>query len=97
MKRLTKRYDNRMAYYDEDVSGSDVIDRLADIEDIFRDEYNLEYLKELVEADKEGRCVIFNSGYPISKIYYPPQDKDGLYNMEVCGVISKKEYEAVLK
>lgn len=32
--------------------------RLADIEDILGDDYDLERLKELVEADKEGRCVV---------------------------------------
>lgn len=31
--------------------------RLADIEDILGDDYDLERLKELVEADKEGRCI----------------------------------------
>ena len=33
-------------------------DRLADIEDILGDEYELDGLRELVMADKEGRCVV---------------------------------------
>lgn len=33
-------------------------DRLAQIEDIHGDEYDLDRLKELVEADKDGRCVV---------------------------------------
>ena len=33
-------------------------DRLADIEDILGDEYNLERLQELVEAEKEDRYII---------------------------------------
>lgn len=33
-------------------------DRLARIEDILGDEYDLDRLKELVEADKDGRCVV---------------------------------------
>lgn len=34
------------------------IDRLAAIEDILGDTYDLEHLRELVEADKAGRCVV---------------------------------------
>lgn len=33
-------------------------DRLAAIEDILGDEYDLERLRELVQADREGRCVV---------------------------------------
>lgn len=33
-------------------------DRLAAIEDILGDDYDLDRLKELVEADKAGRCVV---------------------------------------
>lgn len=36
----------------------DVIDRLAAIEDILGDNYDLDRLRELVEADREGRCRI---------------------------------------
>ena len=36
----------------------DVIDRLAAIEDILGDDYDLDRLRELVEADREGRCVV---------------------------------------
>lgn len=35
-----------------------VIDRLAAIEDILGDDYDLDRLKELVEADREGKCVL---------------------------------------
>lgn len=35
-----------------------VINRLATIEDILGDEYDLDCLKELVQADKEGGCVV---------------------------------------
>ena len=31
---------------------------LADIEDILGDDYDLDRLKELVEADRDGRCVV---------------------------------------
>ena len=32
--------------------------RLADIEDILGSEYDLDHLKQIIEADREGRCVI---------------------------------------
>lgn len=36
----------------------DIIDRLAAIEDILGDEYDLDELKEVVQAKREGRCVV---------------------------------------
>lgn len=36
-------------------------DRLATIEDILSDEYDLDRLRELVEADRDGRCVVLLS------------------------------------
>ena len=36
----------------------DAVYRLAAIEDILGDDYDLDRLKELVEADREGRCVV---------------------------------------
>ena len=43
--------------------------RLAEIEDILGDDYDLEHLRELVEADWDGRCVVLTTkGYT---------DKDG--------------------
>lgn len=37
---------------------ANAFDRLAAIEDILGDEYDLDRLKELVQADREGRCVV---------------------------------------
>lgn len=34
------------------------VKRLAEIEDILGDKYNLDRLRELVEADRDGRCVV---------------------------------------
>ena len=34
------------------------VDRLSAIEDILGDEYDLDRLRELVQADREGRCVV---------------------------------------
>ena len=36
----------------------DHADRLAAIEDILGDEYDLDRLRELAQADREGRCVV---------------------------------------
>ena len=36
----------------------DMASRLASIENILGDDYDLDRLKELVEADRDGRCVV---------------------------------------
>ena len=38
----------------------DLYQRLAAIEDILGDEYDLDRLRELVQADREGRCVVIH-------------------------------------
>ena len=45
-----------------------VLSRLASIEDILGDEYDLERLRELVEADKEGRRI--PPGYALVKMEF---------------------------
>ena len=35
-----------------------IVHRLAEIEDILGDDYDLDRLRELVEADRDGRCVV---------------------------------------
>lgn len=37
--------------------------RLKMIEKILENDYDLDRLKELIEADREGRCIVLNSGY----------------------------------
>lgn len=37
---------------------ANVFDRLGQIEDILGDTYDLDRLRELVEADKDGRCFV---------------------------------------
>lgn len=53
-------------------------------------------LRELAQADREGRIVVFQPGYGVVSIYNP-KDEDGLYTMKVTGVIKKEEYEAALR
>ena len=55
-----------------------------------------ERLRELAQADREGRVVVFQPGYGVVSIYNP-KDEDGLYTMKVTGVITKEEYEAALR
>lgn len=43
---------------EEKPSVEKVYNRLKKIEDILGDEYDLDRLRELVEADREGRCVV---------------------------------------
>ena len=54
MNRLTQRYKDKIFVDTPETA----ISRLASIEDILGDEYDLEMLKKLAQADQEGRCVI---------------------------------------
>ena len=57
MKRLTIRT-NEASISFECESVGDIVRRLAAIEDILGDEYDLDELKEMVQAKREGRCVV---------------------------------------
>ena len=56
MKRLTKIYPSGAWGIDGEID--DAVHRLASIEDILGDEYDLEELREMVQAKREGRCVV---------------------------------------
>ena len=58
MERLTKRLPNGVIHLDFAEQKESVAGRLAAIEDILGDEYDLHQLRELAEADREGRCVV---------------------------------------
>ena len=57
MERLTIRT-NEASISFECESVGDIVRRLAAIEDILGDEYDLDRLRELAQADREGRCVM---------------------------------------
>ena len=57
MKRLTIRT-NEASISFECESVGDIVRRLAAIEDILGDEYDLDRLRELAQADRDGRCVV---------------------------------------
>ena len=66
MERLTKRncHDFAIPTRGTDaVSMLQAIDRLATIEDILGDEYDLDELREMVQAKRDGRCVVLPESY----------------------------------
>lgn len=105
MERLTAFDGEFWVHKDFPPVGEDTIDefvdcvkelaaRLASIEDILGDDYDLDRLRELVEADREGRCVVYSKGFPIVSTYL---QEGGLYIRETSGVIGYEEYNAALK
>lgn len=60
MKRLTTKNGNGKPIVKDwpNYMEFDIINRLAAIEDILGDKYDLDRLRELVQADREGRCVV---------------------------------------
>ena len=96
MKRLTKRLPDGVIHVDFAKQKESVMGRLVTIEDILGDEYDLDRLSELSEADKEGRIVVLPKipncdtcplcgEYGECKITgYPP-------NPEKCREVIKKE------
>lgn len=58
MKRLTYRDANGEAWYSDAGTEADRLHFIADMEDILGDDYDLDRLRELVEADRDGRCVV---------------------------------------
>ena len=61
MKRLTTKNGNGKPIVKDwpNYMEFDIINRLAAIEDILGDTYDLDRLCELAQADREGRCVVF--------------------------------------
>ena len=59
---MTKRLPNGVIHVDFTKQKESVMGRLAAIEDILGDEYDLERLRELAQADWEGRCVVLPIG-----------------------------------
>lgn len=62
MKRLTERRPNGVIHVDFIEAKESVMSRLASIEDILGDEYDLDELKEVVQAKREERCVVLPAG-----------------------------------
>lgn len=60
MERLTERLENGVINVKYASQHETAIHRLVTIEDILGDEYDLERLRELVQADRENRCVVIH-------------------------------------
>ena len=73
----------------------EAFNRLAAIEDILGEDYELDRLRELVEADREKRCVIFRKGYGVVSEY--EVDEEGVITRTATGVVTRDEYDRVLK
>lgn len=58
MKRLTEHRDNGVILVDVSKQNESAVHRLAAIENILGDEYDLDRLRELAQADRDGRCVV---------------------------------------
>lgn len=71
MKRIT----NPETQWDVLGEVYNAVDRLREIENILGDEYDLEHLKELVEADKEGKVHICQK--TTSNRYFAGTDENG--------------------
>lgn len=58
MERLTERLENGAINVKYASQHETAIHRLVTIEDILGDGYDLDRLRELAQADREGRCVV---------------------------------------
>ena len=58
MERMTYRDSLGEAFYSDSGNEADHLHFIADLEDILGDNYDLERLREIVEADRDGRCVV---------------------------------------
>ena len=58
MERLTERLENGVINVKYASQHETAIHRLAAIEDILGDDYDIDRLRDLVEADRGGRCIV---------------------------------------
>lgn len=60
--------------YDGFYAFFEAVNRLGEIEDILGDDYDLSRLRDLVQADRDGRCVVLSE--PMSPMVQIPGDTD---------------------
>ena len=58
MERLTERLENGVINVKYASQHETAIHRLVTIEDILGDEYDLDELREMVQAKRKGRCIV---------------------------------------
>lgn len=64
---------------------TEILVRLAKIEDILGDNYNLDRLRELVEADRDGRCVVLPQKTVFELTWDAGPDCDMICPVEIDG------------
>ena len=62
-----------------------VYNRLKKIEDILGDEYNLDRLRELAQADREGRCVVLPAKTVFELVWYAGEGCDMVCPVSIDG------------
>lgn len=85
----------RLTYLTKDSWGikgniDNAVIRLAEIEDILGNEYDLDRLRELVEAERDGRCVVLpckvgDKVYSIRSDFYNYEKHTGIQRGKVKG------------
>lgn len=70
MNRLTERKENGVINVRYATEHETAIHRLASIEDILGDKYDLDELREMAQAKREGRCVVLPCKFG-NKVYFP--------------------------
>lgn len=97
MERLTRRLEDGRACFKSYLYGrmnKEPCDRLADIEDVLGDNYDLDRLRELVQADRDGRCVVLpcklgTSVYSVRHERVPDDDYRMSSHIEISIVTQK--------
>ena len=84
MERLTERLENGAINVKYASQHETAIHRLVTIEDILGDEYDLSRLRELVQADRDGRCVVL-----------PAKIGDSIYFTFLGKIIEKQVFSVV--
>ena len=79
MERLTERLENGAINVKYASQHETAIHRLASIEDILGDEYDLDELREMVQAKRDGRCVVLPAG--IGDTVHHKKEHGGPYYM----------------
>ena len=87
MERLTERIGSVVINVKYATQHETAIHRLAAIEDILGDEYDLDRLCELAQADREGRCVVLpcKIGDPVWRLYDDCDFPGDCYTTQKCG------------
>ena len=73
---------------EEKPSVEKVYNRLKKIEDILGDEYDLDELRELVQAKREGRCVVLPAplGSQVWQLKYPTRIDENGEEWVICSI-----------